>query len=61
MADHGTPYFDESGALVIPFAAEPRYHYWNGGQPLAETLKELGAPEGVWKNHTTRAYPGQGG
>ncbi|MFQ5934771.1 MAG: hypothetical protein ACE5KI_09035 [Dehalococcoidia bacterium] len=37
------PFLDSSGALVIPFDSDPRYHWWAGGQSIAETLKELEA------------------
>jgi hypothetical protein len=60
MPPSDSPYIDDSGAMVIPFSADPRYHYWNGGQSMADTLLELNAPENVWKNHTTRDYPGNG-
>lgn len=35
------PYLDYSGTLVIPFSSDRRYHWWNGGQSIAETLKEI--------------------
>jgi predicted amidohydrolase YtcJ len=57
MTNEGTPYIDSSGAIVIPSNADPKYHYWNGGQSLADTLRELNAPENVWRNHTEKPYP----
>jgi len=57
MDNSGTPYIDKSGAIVIPSNSDPKYHYWNGGQSLADTLKEIGVPENIWKNHTEKAYP----
>lgn len=36
------PFVDKSGVLVIPFDSDKKYHYWNGGQSVCETLKELG-------------------
>lgn len=35
------PYFDLDGSLVIPFASDPRFHYWNGGQSIKTTEKEV--------------------
>ena len=36
-----TPYIDAKGALVIPFSSDKKYHYWNGGQTITETLKDI--------------------
>lgn len=36
------PYITPYGSLVIPFNSGKKYHYWNGGQGVCETLKELG-------------------
>ena len=35
------PFITKGGALTIPFESDPRYHWWNGGQSLAETMAEL--------------------
>lgn len=35
------PYFDEYGELRIPFGSEARYHWWAGGQGVAETEREV--------------------
>ncbi len=47
LLDHNNgpprPYLDGNGGLIIPFDADPKYHWWNGGQSLRETLLELGA------------------
>ncbi|MFH1080762.1 MAG: hypothetical protein V1766_10995, partial [Pseudomonadota bacterium] len=51
-----SPCIDQTGAIIIPFNADPKYHYWNGGQSLADTLMELNAPENVWRNHTEKPY-----
>ena len=58
MSNNGTPYIDHTGTVIIPFNADPKYHYWNGGQPLSDTLLELNAPEDVWRKHTLKPYPG---
>ncbi len=36
------PYVTNFGVLIIPFNSDKKYHYWNGGQSLCDTLKELG-------------------
>jgi len=38
------PRLDAHGRLVIPFDADPKYHWWAGGQSIRETLQELKAP-----------------
>ena len=58
MTDNGAPYIDNPGNLVIPFNADQKYHYWNGGQPLSETLIELNTTKDIWGNHTEKPYPG---
>ena len=58
MTTQDIPYIDNHGTIIIPFNADSKYHYWNGGQPLSETLLELNVPEDIWKNHTVRPYPG---
>ncbi|PIR01277.1 MAG: hypothetical protein COV66_02345 [Nitrospinae bacterium CG11_big_fil_rev_8_21_14_0_20_45_15] len=35
------PYFRENGSLVIPSNSNPRYHWWNGGMLIEETIAEL--------------------
>ena len=36
-----TPYFTAGGTLVIPFDSPERYHWWKGGQSIAETRAEI--------------------
>ena len=36
------PYVTSFGVLVIPFNSDKKYHYWDGGQAVCSTLKELG-------------------
>jgi len=36
------PFVTDFGVLVIPFNSDKKYHYWNGGQGVCDTLKELG-------------------
>ena len=51
------PYIDPTGTIIIPFTADPKYHYWNGGQPLSETLRELNTTKDIWDKHTVKPYP----
>ncbi len=45
------PYLTPTGELRIPFTADPRYHWWKGGQSIAQTLQELNAPPDVWRRY----------
>lgn len=45
------PYLTPNGELRIPFTADRKYHWWAGGQSLAETLEELNAPPDVWRRY----------
>src|SRR5574340_689301 len=36
------PYITDFGVLVIPFNSPKKYYYWNGGQSVCDTLKEVG-------------------
>jgi hypothetical protein len=45
------PYIDSEGGLHIPFDSPEKYHYWNGGQSLRETLLELGAGEDIIRRY----------
>ena len=59
MSSKDEPYIDQSGTMIIPFSADQKYHFWNGGQPLLKTLLELNAPEDIWGKHTEKPYPGK--
>ena len=58
MTNKDNPYIDHTGTIIIPFNADPKYHYWNGGQRLSETLLELNVPEDIWKKHSEKPYLG---
>ena len=58
MVPKGIPYMDNTGGIIIPFNADAKYHYWNGGQPLSDTLMELNITEDIWRKHTEKPYPG---
>ena len=43
----GTPNFPHlltDGTLVIRFGSAERFHWWNGGQSISETLREIRSP-----------------
>lgn len=42
-AQRPLPYFDLDGSLVIPFMADPRFHYWQSGQTIEDTGREVKA------------------
>ncbi|MFH1076252.1 MAG: hypothetical protein V1753_05335 [Pseudomonadota bacterium] len=54
--DHRLAYV--TGAIIIPFNADQKYHFWNGGQHLSDTLMELNAPEDIWGKHIEKPYSG---
>ena len=35
------PFFTAGGDLSIPFASDPKYHWWNGGQSVEQTRAEV--------------------
>lgn len=45
------PYINTRGELIIPLTCHRRFHWWNGGQSLVETLQELNAPSEVWRRY----------
>jgi hypothetical protein len=49
------PHLNTRGELIIPFTADPRYHWWAGGQSIRETLLELGAPPDVMARYVDSA------
>jgi hypothetical protein len=36
------PHVTDFGVLVIPWNSDKKYHYWNGGTSVGDTLRELG-------------------
>lgn len=51
------PYIDDKGGLHIPMRGDPKYHWWNKGQCLEDTLRELGASAEVWERYTNEPFP----
>lgn len=45
------PYLNPAGTLVIPFESLAKFHYWNGGQQIRETLGELTASSEIMKDY----------
>lgn len=58
MSEEFMPYIDHNGCLVIPFNSAAKYHHWNGGQSLMDTLLELNCSQKIWENYSHQPYPG---
>jgi len=43
------PFVTDFGVLVIPFNSDKKYHYWDGGQSVCDTLRQLGRCELIEK------------
>jgi len=35
------PFLKSDGTLIVPHDSDPKYHWWAGGQSIADTLAEL--------------------
>ncbi len=51
------PFIDQTGNLHIPLNCPLRYRWWQGGQPVKQTLAELNAPRDVWVRYSSAPYP----
>ena len=51
--DRKQPYLDE-GIPMLPYTVEPKYRYWDSGQPLLSTLLELGAADKMIDERVTK-------
>ncbi len=58
MTNKGIPYIDNSGNIIVPFNADPKYHYWNGGQHLSKSMQEIKAPAEVSRKHMEKPCHG---
>ena len=45
------PYVTSWGTLVIPFDSDRRFHWWNRGLSIKDTLRELGASDEILKRY----------
>jgi hypothetical protein len=43
LAKRREPFLTPGGDLSIPFDSDPKYHWWNGGQSVKQTLAEVRA------------------
>jgi len=50
------PYLTAKGVLIIPLTADRRFHWWNGGQSIRQTLRELNAPPDVFARYIERDF-----
>lgn len=41
LIDKSAPHLLADGTLVIPFNSDPKYHWWKGGQSIAQTRAEV--------------------
>jgi len=58
MESNDIPNIDQHGNILIPFNIDQKYHFWNGGHKLSETLEELNVPKEVWTNYVKKPHPG---
>ena len=49
VAGERLPFLTAGGTLSIPFDSPERYHWWRGGQSVAETLAEVRAALAIKK------------
>ncbi len=52
-----TPFFTPDGTLVIPFTSPVRYHWWKGGQTIAETRMEMAIINAIDHHHLDHREP----
>ena len=45
------PHIDHSGTLIIPSDSPQKYYWWNRGQSIKDTLRELGASDEILKRY----------
>ena len=45
------PHIDHSGTLIIPSNSPQRYCWWQKGQSIKDTLRELGASDEILKRY----------
>ena len=53
------PYITDFGSLVIPFDSPNRFHWWNRGQGICDTLRELGRCDLIHKYKSIYAKNGR--
>ena len=45
------PHIDHSGTLIIPSNSPHKYHWWDRGRSIKDTLRELGASDEIIKRY----------
>ena len=45
------PHIDHSGTLIIPSNSPHKYHWWDRGLSIKDTLRELGASDEILKRY----------
>ena len=52
------PFITPGGDLSIPFASDPKYHWWKGGQSVDKTRAEvLARMKAEGEHHTAQPTP----
>ena len=46
------PHITNFGSLIIPHNSPQKYHWWNRGQSVVNTLKELNASEDIARRYS---------
>ena len=60
QSKQSTAHIDTTGTLVIPFSGPRRFHWWNRGQGILETLLGLGADDETIKQYIGDRRNGNG-
>ncbi len=50
------PRINSRGRLIVPITSDCRYHWWNGGQSIWETIRELKAHPEVFARYVEADY-----
>jgi len=58
LENKAIPHIDQHGNIIIPFNADQKYQYRNGGRQLSMTLMELNAPKEIRTRYVKKPYPG---
>ncbi len=48
------PFLNERGELIVPWNADVRYRWWDGGQSVQATLEELDAPPEIIRRYVAK-------
>ncbi len=54
------PHLNVHEELIVPCDAKPKYRWWAGGQSIREILRELQAPQQVFRHYVDEYNPSSG-